>query len=51
VVCNEFDALMADEELKPFALKMFPVCESVFLKYELTDDFAYCHEFDDSIPN
>ena len=47
VVCNEFDALMADEELKPFALKMFPVCESVFLKYELTDDFAYCHEFDE----
>lgn len=38
---------MADEELKPFALKMFPVCESVFLKYELTDDFAYCHEFDE----
>ncbi|MFA7617226.1 MAG: DUF1896 family protein [Weeksellaceae bacterium] len=25
VVCNEFDMIMADEELRPFALKMFPV--------------------------
>jgi hypothetical protein len=29
VVCNEFDTLMADEELRPFALKMFRVCEPV----------------------
>ena len=46
VVCNEFDTLMADEELRPFALKMFPVCEAVFSGYELTDDFAYGYEFD-----
>lgn len=46
VVCNEFDTLMADEELRPFALKMFPVCEPVFAGYELTDDFAYGYEFD-----
>ncbi|HUH36079.1 MAG TPA: DUF1896 domain-containing protein [Moheibacter sp.] len=46
VVCNEFDTLMADEELRPFALKMFTVCEPVFSKYELTDDFAYTYEFD-----
>jgi hypothetical protein len=46
VVCNEFDTIMADEELRPFALKMFPVCEPVFAKYELTDDFAYGYEFD-----
>ena len=46
VVCNEFDTLMADEELRPFALKMFPVCEPVFTRYELTDDFAYGYEFD-----
>ena len=37
---------MADEELRPFALKMFPVCEPVFSGYELTDDFAYGYEFD-----
>ena len=46
VVCNEFDTIMADEELLPFALKMFPVCEPVFARYELTDDFAYGYEFD-----
>ena len=46
IVCNEFDTIMADEELRPFALKMFPVCEAVFARYELTDDFAYETEFD-----
>ena len=46
VVCNEFDTIMADEELRPFALKMFPVCEPVFARYELTDDFAYGYEYD-----
>jgi len=46
VVCNEFDTIMADEELRPFTLKMFPVCEAVFSRYELTDDFAYSYEFD-----
>ena len=46
VVCNEFDTNMADEELRPFALKMLTVCEPVFARYELTDDFAYGHEFD-----
>jgi len=40
VVCNEFDTIMADEELRPFALKMLPVCQTVFESYELTDDFA-----------
>ncbi|GGF43479.1 MULTISPECIES: DUF1896 domain-containing protein [Cyclobacteriaceae] len=46
VVCNEFDTNMADEELRPFALKMLPICEPVFARYELTDDFAYGYEFD-----
>lgn len=46
VVCNEFDTIMADEELRPFALKMFPVCEPVFARYELTDDFAYDTDYD-----
>lgn len=40
VVCNEFDTLMADEELRPFALKMLPVCGPVFEQYPLTADFA-----------
>ena len=46
VRCNEFDTIMADEELRPFALKMFSVCEPIFSSYELTDDFAYGYEFD-----
>ena len=46
VICNEFDTIMADEELRPFALKMFPISEPVFARYELTDDFAYGYEFD-----
>lgn len=46
VVCNEFDSSMADEELRPFALTMIPVCASVFTNYQLTDDFAYSTHFD-----
>ncbi|MBA5793452.1 DUF1896 domain-containing protein [Flavobacterium sp. xlx-214] len=46
VVCQEFDTLMADEELRPFALKMFALCEPVFSNYTLTDDFAYTYAFD-----
>lgn len=45
VVCNEFDTIMADEELRPFAFKMLPICAPVFFSYELTDDFAYGYEF------
>jgi hypothetical protein len=46
VVCNEFDTLMADEELRPFALKMMPVCKAVFDGYKLSDNFADSPEFD-----
>lgn len=46
VVCNEFDSLMADEELRPFAIRMLSVCEPVFNTYELTDDFAYSTDYD-----
>lgn len=40
VVCNEFKTLMADEELRPFALKMMEVCKAVFFEYNITDDFG-----------
>ncbi|MTD67692.1 DUF1896 domain-containing protein [Flavobacterium sp. LC2016-13] len=46
VVCNEFDTRMADEELRPFALKMLRVCQPVFINFTLTDDFADTVEFD-----
>jgi hypothetical protein len=43
---NEFGTLMADGELRPFALKMILVCKAVFLGYKLSDDFADSPEFD-----
>ena len=46
VVCNEFDTIMADEELRPFALKMQIVCNPVFEQYRLTDDFTDSEEFE-----
>lgn len=46
VVGSEFDTIMMDEELRPFAMRMLPVCETVFAKYELTGDFGYSTDFD-----
>ncbi|RLJ75091.1 DUF1896 family protein [Pedobacter alluvionis] len=46
VVCNEFHQLMADEELRPFSIKMLTVCETVFAQYTLTEEFADSPEFD-----
>lgn len=46
IVCNEFDTIMADEELRPFALKMLPVCELVFEQYPHTEDFADSPEYE-----
>lgn len=46
VVCTEFDTIIADEELRLFALKMLPICEPVFANYVLTDDFAYTTDHD-----
>lgn len=46
VVCNEFDTVMMDEELRPFALKMMAVCKPVFEQYVLTDDFEDSPEYD-----
>lgn len=46
VVCNEFDTIMADEELRPFSIKMLSVCSDVSKQYELTDDFESTVEYD-----
>lgn len=46
VVCNEFETIMADEELRPFALMILPICKPVFQNYELTDDFENTPEYD-----
>ncbi|MCY1662636.1 DUF1896 family protein [Chryseobacterium sp. SL1] len=46
VVCSEFDRIMADEELRPFALKMLAVCEPVFAAYDIGNDFAASSAFE-----
>ncbi|SKA32941.1 protein of unknown function [Chitinophaga eiseniae] len=46
VVCEEFDTLMADDDLRPFALKMLPICKPVFARYELTENFQDSPEYD-----
>ncbi|WP_268849184.1 DUF1896 domain-containing protein [Flavobacterium aestivum] len=46
VVCNEFDTIMADEELRPFALKMLPFCSVLFEQYQLTDNFSDSPEYE-----
>lgn len=46
VVVSEFDTLMADEELRPFALKMLAICESVFQRYTLTQEFMDSADYD-----
>ncbi|MDO5523849.1 MAG: DUF1896 domain-containing protein [Bacteroidia bacterium] len=33
VICNEFDSQMADDELRPFAMKMYPLCAEIFANY------------------
>ena len=46
IVCREFDTIMMDEELRPFAIKMMAVCEPVFEHYGITDDFEDSPEYD-----
>lgn len=46
VVVREFDKIMTDDELHSFAMRMLPVCQSVFEKYTLTDGFSDTIEFD-----
>ncbi|MDR6919497.1 DUF1896 family protein [Chryseobacterium sp. 2987] len=46
VVSYEFDMFLMDEELRPFALKMLDICDHIFNKYDLTDDFEYSTSYD-----
>lgn len=45
VICNEFDSQMPDNELRPFALKMYPLCTDVFSKYS-TDEPEFADSAD-----
>ncbi|MEN9909902.1 MAG: hypothetical protein RLZZ540_3061 [Bacteroidota bacterium] len=46
VVINEFDTIMADEELRPFALKMLAICEAVFQRYTLSQEFVASTDYE-----
>lgn len=46
VVTYEFDTFFVDEELRSFSFKMLNFCEDQFMKYDLTDDFAYSTDYD-----
>ncbi len=39
IVCNEFNRDIKDEQLREFAVKMFPISLPVFNKYNLDKDF------------
>ena len=42
----EFSHLINENQLRPTAMKLFPLCEKIFARYALTDDFAYNIEHD-----
>ena len=46
ILWNEFADTVPQSSAKELAVKFLPECELVFVKYALSDDFAYSLEFD-----
>lgn len=46
VLWNEFENEVPQGSAKSLALQLLPVCEEVFAKYPLSDDFAFDTQFD-----
>lgn len=46
ILWNEFADEVPQGSAKTLALQLLPVCEEVFAKYPLSDDFAFEPEFD-----
>lgn len=46
VLWNEFEDEVPQGTAKSLALQLLPVCEEVFAKYPLSDDFAFEPQFD-----
>lgn len=46
VLWNEFENEVPQGTAKSLALQLLPVCEEVFAKYPLSDDFAFEPQFD-----
>ncbi|AYW36348.1 MULTISPECIES: DUF1896 domain-containing protein [Capnocytophaga] len=45
VLCREFQGELSEEELFPFALKMFEELVPFFQKYDLTEDFEQTQDY------
>ncbi len=45
IVCDEFQNELSEEELFPFALKMFEELVPFFQKYDLTEDFEQTQDY------
>lgn len=45
VLTEEFTNELEEDEYHPFAVAMMPICEEVFKRYELTEDFSYAPEY------
>ena len=46
VLRYEFSHILKENQLRPAAIKVLPLCEKVFARYNLTDDFLYNIEHD-----
>lgn len=46
ILWNEFEHEVPQERAKEVAIKLLPICETVFAGYPLHDDFAYTAEFE-----
>jgi len=46
ILFEEFSSEVSEEEIKNYALEMLPVCEEVFARYPISDDFEYEPEFE-----
>ena len=46
ILWNEFEDEVPQGSAKALAFQLLPVCEEVFVKYPLSDDFAFEPEFD-----
>lgn len=46
IISEEFQAEIPEGEIENCALEMLPICDEIFAKYPLSDDFEYEPEFD-----
>ncbi len=45
ILWNEFSNEVATDESRDSAIRLRPLLEPIFLKYDITDDFAYTSEY------